>query len=484
MDKKEYKRLVTEYVKQLKGKKSNILLILTDDQGYGDLSFKNANADVKTPNIDRLRASGVFFENGYVTAPICSPSRAGLIVGNYQRRWGAKWFGNSSFAPDKYLTIPELLKPQGYKAGYFGKVHYGADPLGSRSMPENHGFDDCLYGVASHSFGRLHYLEHAVNAIEKFGPEAHYLGKYPLYDNGKPVDCNRHLALEFTDRALNFIDKVKDENPFFCMLAYNSVHNFTWQLPNEILEKFNLPKHPDLDLSKEDYMVWYEDVIAPNLEYGRQYYLAQLYILDQQIGRILDYLEENSLREDTIIIYLTDNGGSMCNYGSNTPLDGRKYTLYEGGIRVPYIVSWPGVIEANTSSEALVSSLDILPTCTFLAGVDESTYQTDGKNLLEVLLKDRGHENLFFDSGFQQAMRQGNWKMRYVDDSPDSLNARKGILKTEHTDIGEPGYTLVNFENGLDESKEADLSKQEPEKLKELQKEYQDWLDRMDRDEH
>lgn len=136
-------------INELKGSKPNIIFIISDDHGYGDLSFKNILGDVNTPNLDRLRASGMLLEQGYVSAPVCSPSRAGLIVGSYQQRWGAKYFGSARFAPESVKTIPEILKTVEYRTGYFGKVHYGSDKPGGRECPENDGFDESFYGLAA-----------------------------------------------------------------------------------------------------------------------------------------------------------------------------------------------------------------------------------------------------------------------------------------------------------------------------------------------
>lgn len=481
LDKKN--SFVIESLESLESSKPNLILILSDDHGYGDLSFMNMNEDVNTPNLDKLRESGIYFENGYVTAPICSPSRAGLIVGNYQQRWGAKWFGSSHFAPAEYKTIPELLKTQGYKTGYFGKVHYGPDELNSRSAPDKHGFDESFYGLASHSYGRLHYLHHSLNPIEDFGEETHYLGMNPMYENGVAVASDTHLTKEFTNRTIDFIDKSleQDDNPFFAMLAFNAVHNFNWQLEDEELEKRGLNKFDDLDLDKTSYEDWYPGVRSPDLDNGREYYLAQLEIMDEQIGKLLNHLDASNIRENTLVIYLTDNGGSPCNYGCNSPLSGTKYSLYEGGVRVPYIMSWPGVINNNQTSEALVSSLDFLPTFTYLAGLDKSTYNSDGKNLIEILLEDRGHERLYFDTGFQWAIRENDWKLRTVT-TTEGAQAQITLKKNENADIGTPGTRLVNLKENLNEADEFDLSTTHPDKAQDLEDIFNKWVESIEND--
>ncbi|MGX7445983.1 sulfatase family protein [Dolosigranulum pigrum] len=462
----------------IQGSQPNIVLIVSDDHGYGDLGFREELSDIATPNLDRLRASGMLLEQGYVSAPICSPSRTGLMVGSYQQRWGAKWFDSSKFAPEPYLSIPEVLKQAGYRSGYFGKVHYGPDQPGTRACPDQHGFDESFYGLAALSMGRLHYLKHEVAAEDKFGKEnAERNGFYPMYHNGEPVDCHTHLTVEFANRAIDFIDEsLQAEMPYFCMVAFNAVHNFAWQLPDDELRQRNLPAFPDFDEAKHDYYDWYDGVIMPHLENGRDYYLAQLDIMDREIGRILDKIEAAGEQENTLIIYLTDNGGSPCNYGNNAPLFGTKYSLYEGGVRIPFIASWPGVVEANSQSRNLVSSLDLLPTFAYLAGGEliNQSYPTDGKNIIPTLLgQDGGHKELYFDTGFQWSVRDQEWKLRTVS-GEEARDASRALKDTEHADIGY-GTSLVPIGQSLDESDEANQATDRPDLVAYYQKRYEQW---------
>lgn len=463
-------------IKELKASKPNIILIVSDDHGYADLSFTHAKEDVHTPNLDRLRKSGMLLEQGYVSAPVCSPSRSGMIVGSYQQRWGGHYFGDINFAPDSMETIPELLKKAGYTTGYFGKVHYGNDKPGSRACPDMHGFDESFYGLAALGYGRLHYLNHEFNADEKYGQSALVHNMYPLYENGKPVECKNFLTYEFANRAMNFMDKHKDdENPYFYMLAFNAVHNFTWQLPDEELEKRGLPKFEDFDENKLEYVDWYDGVIMPNLPNGRQYYLAQLELMDKKIGEILDKVEELGQEENTLIIYITDNGGSPCNYGDNTPLRGTKYTLYEGGIRVPFLASWKGVISKNSTSRNLSSSLDFMTTFAYLAGVEvSSTNYEDGVNLLPTFLGQKGgHDNLYFDTGFQSSIRDERWKL-LMSDLEESENAKNSLEKIEHASFS-LGRFLYDIENDLDESDEKSKLNENKEIAKNLENKFDEW---------
>ncbi|MGP9683506.1 MULTISPECIES: sulfatase family protein [unclassified Brachybacterium] len=467
----------------------NILLIVSDDHGYADRSARGS-ADARTPNLDRLAATGTTFENGYVTAPICSPSRAGLIAGAYQQRWGAQWFDTSAFPPAQRPVMPEILGEAGYRTGYFGKVHYGPERPGDRACPDQHGFDRSLYGLAGLSMGRLHYLHHSEQAQEEYGEAASRHGVSPLFENGREVDCEQHLTVEFTERAIDFMGdgaQASDgdpegagEDPFFCMVAYNAVHNFAWQLPQDELDARALPAHDDFDPAAAEYVDWYDGAISPRLEHGRDYYLAQLEIMDREIGRMLDHLEDTGQRESTLVVYLTDNGGSTCNYGDNAPLTGTKYSLFEGGVRVPFLVSRPGTVPSGEHSAALVSALDLLPTFAAAAGASLPVgTPVDGIDLRRVWEAaggarrvEAGHEALHFDTGFQWAVRTPNWKLRWVD---ASTGHREHLLAVEHTDIG-AGLTLVPLGDGItDESPQADVAAQHPEVVDELTALHEQW---------
>ncbi|WP_228265914.1 sulfatase family protein [Microlunatus elymi] len=464
---------------------ANIIVILSDDHGYADRSALGIHPDVQTPGLDRLAAEGMTCTDAYVTAPICSPSRAGIISGRYQQRWGGLWFDSASFPPDdpdRAPTIAEALQQQGYRTGYFGKVHYGSEDVGDRACPPHHGFDQTLYGLAGQSLGRLNYLHHSRSAQQDYGEAAVPMAVQPLLQGDDAYEYEGFLTEELGRRARDFITEAGDD-PYFCMLAFNAVHNFCWQLPADELERRGLPAYRDWDPdSGTGYGEWYDDAIVPNLPHGREYYLAQLELMDREIGRLLDHLDRTGQAENTMIIYLTDNGGSTCNFGDNTPLRGTKYTVWEGGIRVPFLVRWPGRVAAGSTHSGLVSSMDIYPTALAAAGADPSTWQhCDGNPLLPTDLSaaegaiaqpdadNSGHEALHWECGFQWAVRSGDWKLSWVD--ADSTNVQH-LASYEHAPMG-AGLRLTDLAS--DPSEQNDLAAERPERVDQLRTLHEEW---------
>ena len=455
----------------------NVVFILSDDHGYADRSILGLDDAVRTPNLDRLARSGVSCSDAYVTAPICSPSRAGVISGQYQQRWGARWFDSSSFGYAT-TTLAERFVEQGYATGYVGKVHYGREDNGDRACPPNHGFADSFYGLAGKQMGRLNYLRHSKRAVAEYGPEASWrMAVLPMLEGNQEVEFeapqhgSASLTEEFGRRARDFVGEHQDE-PFFLMLAFNAVHNFTFQLPDDQLADRGLPKLADWDESAEAYADWYDRSIRPNLEHGREYYLAQLEIMDAQIGLLLDELERRGLAEDTIVVYSTDNGGSTCNFGVNAPLRGTKYTMDEGGIRVPFLVRWPnGGIDGGRTYRGLTSTLDLYPSLLSAIGAPAESYAaSDGIDQLSGWRgeTEQGHSVLHWDTGFQWAVREGDWKLSYLEEGP---NAR-ALRRVEHVTM-EAGYRLTNLAEDIGES--TDLSERHPETTRRLRDLHDRW---------
>jgi arylsulfatase A-like enzyme len=420
----------------------NIILIISDDQGYADLSCAGLAKDVSTPNLDRLADRGVRFTQAYATSPICSPSRAGIETGCYQQRWGTFWYGGKGIHNSEYKTIAELLKKNDYATGYIGKVHYGSHDAdtANRSFPLNHGFDYFL----GHTSARKHYLHHEQKLEDDFqavkkehNKWGQSLRQQALWDNFDKLDTMAFTTELFGVKACEFIDKHK-EDKFFLQLSFNAVHNFTHQLPPEYLKEKELKGYHDWDPASEDYYDWYKAGRYPNNPEGRAQYLWQLYFLDMEIGRVLDHLKELGLDENTIVFYISDNGGSTPIYANNYPLRGSKYLLYEGGIRVPMIVSWPYKYSEGTTLSNVVCGMDIFPTICAAVGI-EIPANIDGIDLNPLLSgndKDLQHDTLFWDTGHETAVRVGKWKYRMAN---DDSNAKYEMVEIE---LGEFLYDL------------------------------------------
>jgi arylsulfatase A-like enzyme len=455
----------------------NILLILSDDHGYADRGILGYDPEVRTPALDRLATEGISCSDAYVAAPICNPSRAALISGAHPARWGSTWFLDTRF-PDERTTLAERFREQGYRTGYFGKVHYGQDEPGDRACPPEHGFDVSYYGLAGRQQGRLHYLRHTKDAVDEYGPEGNWrMAVQPMFEGRDEVELEGFLTAELGRRTQEFISD-DDGAPFFAMLAFNAVHNFCWQLPPEELERRGLPVRDDWDQSSGvTYADWYDGAISPRLERGREYYLAQLELMDREIGALLDRLEDRGIAENTIVVYLTDNGGSTCNYGSNAPLSGTKYTLAEGGVRVPFLVRWPaGEWSGGGTRDGIISSMDLYPTLLAAAGYDVASLDIDGVDQADQLRSgERTRDELHWECGFQAAVRNGDLKLRVT--HGDDPNAR-GIRVVEHTD---PGDGVQLFDVRSDPSESHDLLGARPEDAIRLWDLHAAWLAQVGR---
>lgn len=449
----------------------NILLIISDDQGYADLSATGLASDVYTPNIDRIANAGIRFTQGYATSPICNASRAGLVTGVYQQRFGTFWYGGRGIHNPDYPTIAETLQKAGYSTGYVGKFHYGdlsSHNPGNRNFPLNHGYE-FFFGNGT---PRKHYLVHNRKAEEEFqkmkkihNRTGQSLQQGPMWINREEIDLEGFTTEIFAAQASQFIMNNLD-GPFFLTLSFNAVHNFTHQLPPEYLEENGLTGYHDWDPSKEDYYDWYRQGRSPNNPEGRAHYLGQLYYLDREIGKVLDLLEQQGLDQNTIIVYLSDNGGSTPIYADNSPLRGSKYTLYEGGIRVPILISWPGQTPTGKISDKIMSALDIFPTLCGMAGVEIPAH-LDGIDLSSFVLEEQNDEReraLFWDTGREAAVRKGKWKLRTA---WNDQHARYEMVELEL------GTFLYDLEK--DPGENTNLSDKQPAILQELQQEFDTW---------
>src|SRR5436190_13585626 len=307
-------------------KRPNVIVILSDDQGWGDFSI-NGNKNLKTPNLDALARRGAMFDRYYVQ-PVCSPTRAEYLTGRYHPRTGVRGVSTGLERLNlNEITIAQILRALGYRTGAFGKWHNGSQwPY----HPNARGFEE-FYGFTSGHWG------------EYFDP--------PLEHNGRPVRGKGYIADDFTDKAIAFIEKQRNE-PFFCYVAYNTPHS-PFCVPDEDWNRFkDRPiEQRGADGKKEDLAV-------------TRCVLAMCENLDRNVGRILEKLDELNLADDTIVIFFCDNGPNSVRW--NGGMRGRKGSTDEGGVRSPCFVRWPAKINAGTNIPQIAGAIDLLPT---LAGL-------------------------------------------------------------------------------------------------------------------
>lgn len=361
--------------------KPNILLIVSDDHGYADTGFQGAK-DLATPHLDRLAATGVRFTNGYVTHPYCSPTRAGLMTGRYQQRFGHE--RNPFYDPKdpreglpmSETLLPARLQPAGYVTGWIGKWHLGAAP---EFAPGRRGFAE-TYGFIG---GGHRFREWKQDVAVEY--------QVPIERNGQPVAAPEHLTLDFGREAAAFVKRHAQE-PWFLYLAFNAPHTPHEPTP-ERLQRFAAIK-----------------------DSVRQKYAAQLSLMDDAIGETLQALRATNQDRRTLVFFFSDNGGPISVNGSNNfPLRGAKGAVYEGGVRVPFLLAWPERLPAGKVEDRPVSSLDVFATSLAVAGVPMPTDRKyDGVNLIPYLTGGKSgvpHERLFWRSGALLAVRDGNWKL-------------------------------------------------------------------------
>jgi arylsulfatase A-like enzyme len=460
--------------------KPNILLIVVDDQGYADFSpFENHCPEISTPNMQRLADAGMIFTEAYATSPVCSPSRAGMNTGKLQFRWDTKASWGPGL-PDSTKTIAEYLKEAGYETARIGKADFGTNyhKFDVREHPLNHGYDYFLgFSAHAHDFW-LHSKEIAERTPDPNGTSAH-LG--PLMENNsyRSFSDDEYLTDIFTNEAIKYLKKEK-EKPFFLTLSYNSVHHVIHEVPKKYLDKYEVePIHnyePDSMESfngrkpgtYSDYYEKYTRLGAINEENMRKYYLANLNCLDDNLGRVLDALQEQELDRNTIVIYVSDNGGSPLTAANNAPLTAGKYSLWEGGIRVPMAISWPGIIEPGSVQNQYVSALDILPTLAKPAGFEISDPIIDGINLLQP----NPNRLLVWRWMDAWAVRQGDFKLT-------NMNRVFGKGPRPSAQFIEPiqnDNSLKLFNLKSDPGERKNLAEEMPEKVQELKNAYNNWM--------
>lgn len=421
---------------KLTAQQPNILFVFSDDAGYADFGFQGSK-DFKTPNLDALANRGVKFTQAYVSAAVCGPSRAGLLTGKYQQRFGFEennvpgYMSNSALIGDEMglplnqITVADHLKKLGYRTAVFGKWHLGnAD----KYHPTKRGFDE-FYGFRG---GARSYWE-MTEAKKTERPEDRLERGYENYQEPK-----KYLTDDLANETIAFMERNK-ERPFFAYLSFNAVHT-PMEARKDDLEK--IPAHLT----------------------GKRRTLAAMTIgMDRAIGRVLDKVKELGLSENTLIVFSNDNGGpSDSNKSCNDPLSGTKANHLEGGIRVPFLMSWAGKLKENTTYNKPVSTLDLLPTFVSIGGGDVSKIEgLDGVNLMPYVQgvnKGKPHETLYWKKEARGAVRHNEWKLIRFPDRPAEL---------------------YNIEEDISEVN--DLASEKPELVRELYKKLFDWELTLDR---
>ncbi len=465
-------------------KQPNIILIVTDDQGYADLSaYDHVSANCETPNMDRIAQSGVLFSQCYVSGPVCSPSRAAIYTGKYQERWDQ----NMGWGPGLPLNVPtlaEILRENGYNTARVGKSDYGTNYHNPkvREFPVHHGYNSFL-GFSAHAHDYFLLDKDIEMATPDPYGESASLGRL-FRDTVKVGFENTYTTNLFTDEAIRFVKENKDA-PFFLDLSYNAVHELIHEVPEEYLKKWGAPKIANYDPSYGKYGTYYWDYTQVGKitdEEKRKLYLANLNCLDDNIGRLLNTLEELSLHENTLIIMVSDNGGEPLTGANNLPLSGSKYTMHEGGIRVPFIISWPKFLPKEKLYQHRVSALDIFPTCLEAAGITPNDSLTfDGNSLIDPIRNDvpsqMAEKPLCFKFGEQWAIIDKDWKLVYAEDyNPENRPITSQIR------LGANSGKVALYNLNEDIGERNNLIEIEPKKAKELQQKFDWWLKKMKAD--
>lgn len=423
------------------GRKPNLIVILADDMGYGDVGCYGS-PDVPTPHIDSIARNGVRFTDGYVSAAVCSPSRAALLTGRYQQRFGHEF--NSGPVPreteigfglsHKEKIIPQLIKPAGYVSGAFGKWHLGVRP---GYHPLERGFDE-YFGFLP---GGNDYITAKTTGARSVAADGRD-GRVPirranaLVRGKEVVEDDRYFTDALGAEAVSFIDRHKNQ-PFFLYLAFNAIHT-----PLQATEKY-LSRFTGISNEKHRMLA------------------AMTAAMDDAIGGVLAQVRQQGLDKDTMIVFLSDNGcPEQTGAGTNGPLNGEKVSYFEGGIRVPFMMQWPGRLPAGQVFTHPVVSRDIFPTFARGAGISlPKDVEFDGVDLAPHITNKVArvpHESLFWRAGQGFAVRNGNWKL---------------------VGFGS-NYTRL-FDLSKDLGERDDLASKHPEIVKELKSDWSAWSAKM-----
>ena len=416
--------------------KPNIIVILADDLGFGDLSSYGAK-DMRTPHVDRLLNEGMKFSNAYANCPVCSPTRAALLTGQYPDMVGVPGVirthaeNNWGYFLPQAVTLPQLLRGAGYRTAIVGKWHLG---LESPNMPNQRGFD-YFHGFLG-------------DMMDDYYTHRRHDNNY-MREDSKTIEPTGHATDLFSDWAIQWINtEAKTPAPFFLYLAYNAPHT---------------PIQPPAD--------WLEKVRKrePNITEKRAKLVALIEHLDDGIGRVLAAVEQAGIEKNTLIVFASDNGGQLSVGANNGPWRGGKEDMYEGGLRIPFGVRWPSKIAPRSESPQPVLSMDLLPTLCAAAEVPV-THKIDGLNFLPTLL---GTTQTLSPRDTLWVRREGG---RYH--GQDYYALRRGPWKLLHNSPFSP-LELYRLDDDPQETDE--LSKKHPQQFQELEKALRAHLQRAGR---
>ncbi|MCF7817344.1 MAG: sulfatase [Kiritimatiellales bacterium] len=410
--------LITSSLTATPAAQPNILVFYADDLGYGELGCYG-NQHFRSPNIDAIAKNGIRFTQGYVSAPLCSPSRAGIMTGRYPTRFGHE---NNTMGPDHCLpltetTIANRLKALGYATGICGKWHLGGTP---ETLPLKRGFDD-YYGVAG-------------NPGSYYKPNGFVDSRLSADVRDAPANPDFYTTDAFGDWATEWIGQHKD-GPWFLYLPFNAVHG-----PHQVPEKY-MQRFPNLDDREQRTLA------------------AMISAMDDAVGRVMAKVKELGMENNTLVYFISDNGapGGDTRNG-NVPLRGFKHTTWEGGMRVPFMMQWPGKLPAGVVSDTPVIQLDVLPTSVVAAGgKTEPAWALDGTDLMPFLtgtVKGLPHKTFYWRIDGMWAVRDGDWKL-------------------VHGKAGSEPPELFNLANDIGETN--DLAAVQPEKMQELKTLWDAW---------
>ena len=459
-------------------RKPNIIIIMADDLGKTDISLYST-PPIQTPNIDSIGLKGMTFTEGYITSPICAPSRAGMLTGRYQQRFGFEYQPHDRYPknqiemfvykhfiatgdwlvanqvefpafqdivkngmPPSEIMLAEILQRKGYRTGIAGKWHLGS---GEHTIPINRGFD---YQYGFYEAYSLYMAdtsdENIINQRHKDFSDPFIWGKgrsgnCAIRRNDAVIDEKYYLTDRIAEEANQFIDKNRDR-PFFLYVPF-------------------LAPHTPFQATKT-----YYDRLSHIEDRNKRVYNAMIWQLDDAVGSIVSHLEQSGLMENTIIFFLSDNGGATYTEATdNAPLKGGKFTNFEGGLNIPFMVRWDGMVAKGKQFDQPVISLDIFSTALELAGIEFSAdRKLDGTSLLPILIDSVSstlHDKLCWRSGYNRAIRSGDWKL-----ITDEMSGNRAL------------YNVRN-----DKEERINLYDSEPEIVRQLQTEHEEWeKDMMD----